>query len=420
MKESSSSVVILFCPVTFNLAETTRMIEVARALGPGHRAVFMGYEDDFVPLITATGFEYHGCEPRWSAADRDRALRFDQGRALRSPFTPGLVAARVAVERSMIREYEVRAVVTGANVTSMISARAEAVPLFFPVPFALTRPHVEQTARMSFVAGERTAARLVDRTATAIFRWVYNHAPLAPRAFARVARQNGLAPLRTVSSLLEADLNLLTAMPWELTEYTLPDNYVRVGPIFAHLDEPLPEIVPRLAADDAPLIYLGLGSSASRDLALAAAHRLATLPINVVAPIRHYLRPGDALPPNVHVTGLLPAHRLGGLIDAAVLHGGQGTVQTACATGVPFVGMGLQPEQRWNVAACVRRGNAIALRPKDAGTTRLTDAVGRLLSEPGFAIAAERIRAEFAAEDGAAAGARVIEQHLADSGPQPI
>jgi hypothetical protein len=33
--------VILFVPVTFNLAETTRIIEVARALGPVHRAEFL-------------------------------------------------------------------------------------------------------------------------------------------------------------------------------------------------------------------------------------------------------------------------------------------------------------------------------------------------------------------------------------------
>ena len=47
---------VLFCPVTFNLAETTRMIQVARALDPIHHPVFMGYEHDFVSLITDAGF----------------------------------------------------------------------------------------------------------------------------------------------------------------------------------------------------------------------------------------------------------------------------------------------------------------------------------------------------------------------------
>jgi UDP:flavonoid glycosyltransferase YjiC (YdhE family) len=295
----------------------------------------------------------------------------------------------------------------------MISARAERVPLVYPVPFALTRHQVEQTRRLGLVRGRGRWARAADRVATGALRWAYNHAPLAPRAFARVAEENGVPPLKTVVSLLEADWNLLTVMPWELEGYTLPDGYERVGPIFAHLDAPLPPIVEELAARDEPLVYLGLGSSASRDLTLAAARQLGGLPVNVVAPVRHYLQPGDQLPANVHVTDLLPAHRLGGLVDAAVLHGGQGTVQTACAAGIPFVGMGLQPEQVWNVDQCVKQGNALALAPKQAGTPALAAAVRRLLSDESLRTAAARVRDEFAGENGAAASARFVERLIA-------
>ncbi|WP_243074436.1 glycosyltransferase [Microbacterium sp. SS28] len=403
---------VLFCPVTFNLAETTRMIEVARALDPRHRAVFMGYEDDFVSLIADAGFEYRACTPSWSAAEREQALKFDQGKALRSPFTKELVAERVAVERALIREVDAKAIVIGSNITSQISARAEHVPLFYPVPFALTRPQVEQTRHMGFVRGSGRLARAADRVASAAFRWTYNHAPLAPRAFSRVARDNGVAPLRTVASLLDADVNLLTVLPSELDGYDIPSHYERVGPIFARLDTPLPVIVEELAAGPEPLVYLGLGSSASRELALAAAAQLGTLPISVIAPIAHYLEPGDTVPGNVHVTGLLPAHRLGGLVDAAVLHGGQGTVQTACATGIPFVGIGLQPEQVWNVRVCVSAGNALALTQKEAATPLLAAAVERLLNEGTFRDAASRVQREAEGADGAAASARLIEARL--------
>ncbi|MFD4959079.1 glycosyltransferase [Microbacterium sp. NPDC058389] len=404
---------LLFCPVTFNLAEVTRMIEVAKAAMPRHHAVFLGYEDDFAGLIVEAGFEYRACEPAMSAAEREQALKFDQGKTVRSPFTDALVSARVDVERKLIRETGAEAVVIGTNTTSMISARAEGVPLFYAVPFALTRPQVEQTARLGLVRGTGRLAHAADRVATALLRWAYNHASLAPRAFGRVAKANGVPPLKTVVSLLEADHNLLTVMPWELEGYELPGSYERVGPIFAHLDTPLPPIVTALAADDTPLVYLGLGSSASRELVLAAAAQLATLPVNVVAPVRHYLRDDDVLAPNVHVTDLLPAHRLGGLVDAAVLHGGQGTVQTACAAGIPFVGMGLQPEQVWNVDQCVAQGNALALSPKQAGTPALADAVRRLLSDDGLRAAADRVRDAYAVEDGAAASVAAIEATLA-------
>lgn len=400
---------VLFCPITFNLAEVTRAIEVARALDPRHDAVFMGYETDFAHLITDAGFDYRACEPAFTRAEREQALKYDQGKTFRNPYTETLVAARVAIERQLIRSTDAAAVVNGTNPTSMISARAEGVPLFYPVPFALTRPQVEQTRRLGLVRGSSWAAHRLDRIATSALRWAYNHAPLAPRAFASVAEANGVRPLKTVVSLLEADRNLLTVMPWELDGYALPDGYERVGPIFARLDAPLPSIVTELAGRDEPLVYLGLGSSASRELTLAAAAQLATLPVNVIAPVRHYLRPGDELPANVHVTDLLPAHRLGGLVDAAVLHGGQGTVQTACAAGIPFVGMGLQPEQVWNVDQCVKQGNALALAPKQAGTAALAEAVRRLLADDAMRAAASRVRDAYAQEDGAAATARVIE-----------
>lgn len=404
---------IVFCPITFNLAEVTRMIEVARALDPRHRAVFQGYETDFAHLITEAGFEYRPSEPALTEAERVQALRFDQGKTLKTPFSDELVSARVDAERALIREVDAAAVVIGTNPTSMISARAEGVPLFYPVPFALTRPQVEQARRLGLVRGTNAVARTADGVATRLLRWAYNHAPLAPKAFARVAAANGVPPLRTVVSLLEADHNLLTVMPWELEGFSLPPGYTRIGPIFAHLDGELPPLVAELAAEERPLVYLGLGSSAHRALALAAATRLGELPVNVVAPIRHYLHADDRLPPNVYVTDLLPAHLLGGLVDAAVLHGGQGTVQTACATGIPFVGMGLQPEQVWNIDQCVAQGNALALPPKHAGTRRLIDAVERILVDESVRTAADRVAEEFRGEDGAAAAARYIEAEIA-------
>ncbi|MFF2495501.1 glycosyltransferase [Agromyces sp. NPDC058064] len=404
---------VLFCPVTFNLAETTRMIQVARALDPAHRVVFQGYETDFVDLVREAGFEYLAGTPAWGRAERDQAIAFDQGRSFRSPFTRELVRARVELERRTIRELGAAAVVTGSNLTSFISARAEGVPLFYPVPFPLTRPQVAQTRRMGFVTGSGRMARAADRVATAAFRWIYNSAPLAPRAFTSVAKANGVPPLRTVSSLLTADRNLVTEMPWEMDGFELPDGFELVGPIFAHLDAPLPDLVGELASAPEPLVYLGLGSSADRRLALAAAGALGGLPVNVVAPIGHYLEPGDRVPPNVHVTPLLPAHRLGGLVDAAVLHGGQGTVQTACATGVPFVGMGLQPEQTWHVRSCAKRGNAVAVPPKHVGRPEFVAAVRRVLDDPAIRTAADEVRRAYEGADGAAASARLIEAAVA-------
>ena len=406
---------ILFCPVTFNLAETTRMIRVAQALAAldaGHRLLFMGYEEDYVPLIHAAGFEYVPCNPVLSARDREQLLAFDQGKTFRSPLTVEFVGARVTLERQLIRDHDAAAIVTGSNLTSYISARAEEVPLYYPVPFALTRPQVEQARHLFLVGGRGQISRVADLMLTAAFRWIYTRAHLAPRAMVKVAQANGVRSGRTIASLITADVNLVTDMPWDLEGFDLPPEFTQVGPIFAHIDAPLPDVVAELAAAPEPLVYLGLGSSADRKLALTAARALGSLPVNVIAPIRHYLRPDDAVPPNVHITDLLPAHRLGGLVDAAVLHGGQGTVQTACATGIPFVGMGLQPEQTWHVRTAERRGHAIAVSPGRVGSPEFLEAVKRVLSDPRIRAVANEVGDAYANVDGAAASARIIDAAL--------
>ena len=109
------------------------MVQVGRAMSPAHRVLFMGYEDDYVGLIRDAGFEYTACAPAFTAGERERLIAFDQGRTFRSPLTEELVGARVAVERRIIRDTGTGSVVTGSNLTSFISARAEGVPLYYPV-----------------------------------------------------------------------------------------------------------------------------------------------------------------------------------------------------------------------------------------------------------------------------------------------
>ena len=403
---------LLFTPVTFNLAETTRMIEVARACRDRWRCVFGVYEPEYVHLIEGAGFEVRTLTPIFTPEQVAQVMAVDQGRGFRHPYTADLTRRRVQAERELIREIGAEAVVMGTNVTSLLSARAEGVPLFYVVPFALTEPHVAQSRRLRLVPGESFRDRFIDTVASAAVRAVYQRMRWTPKSFKVVAREVGAEPPNSMAGLFSGDWTLLTVMPHELNGFVLPETYRRVGPIFAHLDGDVPQEVLDLAAQDKPLVYLALGSSGNRKTAVGAARALGKLDINVVAPIRQYLQPGDSLPANVHVVDLLPAHKLGGVVDAAVLHGGQGTIQTACATGVPFVGMGMQPEQTWNVWVYEQQGNAVCLQPRDVTRRVFTDSVLRVLHDPAVRAAADSVRREYEGTDGARETARVIGEVL--------
>lgn len=158
------------------------------------------------------------------------------------------------------------------------------------------------------------------------------------------------------------------------------------------------------------MVYFAMGGSANRDVVLGVLRELSRLPVTVLAPVAHYLAPEDhpGLGEHVHVFDLLPAHRIDDLIDASVIHGGEGTVQTAAASGKPFVGIGLQFEQRWNIDECVRFGNAVGLTPRQARGEPLRRAFEAVLHDPALRARARDLREHLAHTD----GARIAADHI--------
>jgi UDP:flavonoid glycosyltransferase YjiC (YdhE family) len=112
------------------------------------------------------------------------------------------------------------------------------------------------------------------------------------------------------------------------------------------------------------------------------------------------------------VAGVLPNHLILPRVAAAVLMGGQGSVQTAIAAGVPFVGLPFHGEQELNVAVAERLGMALRMSPAVAGTPALGTALRRLLDEPSFARAGQAAARLYMGVDGAGRAAEVILDYL--------
>ena len=67
--------------------------------------------------------------------------------------------------------------------------------------------------------------------------------------------------------------------------------------------------------------------------------------------------------PNLLVAGHLPSHKVMPMMDMAIIHGGQGSVQTAINAGIPIIGIPLHVEQGLNIAIIERHGAGL-LHPK--------------------------------------------------------
>lgn len=137
---------ILFAPATFNLAETTRMIEIAKQMRKNYHCVFCGFSKTYLKLIKEAEFEVTLLSPTLTPQQEAAIIKFDQGKSLKNPFTEEIVADRVASELALINELAPSVIVTGSNVTIFLSARIEKVPLVYVKPVAMSRPHFDHEA----------------------------------------------------------------------------------------------------------------------------------------------------------------------------------------------------------------------------------------------------------------------------------
>jgi len=117
-------------------------------------------------------------------------------------------------------------------------------------------------------------------------------------------------------------------------------------------------------------------------------------------------------PENFVVCARVPQLELLRHVDLVVTHAGHNTTCEALAHGLPLLALPIKDDQPV-VAEQVRAVGAGLRLPFGRVTApRLREAVWRLLREPSFREAARGVAAEFAREDGADGGARVVEGAL--------
>lgn len=371
---------ILFAPETFNIAETTRMIEIAKAVRGNFNCEFFGYSDIYSNLIEQAGFKFHRMKPWLTPQKIEHLWKVDRMESLADPFTEAELRQRVKGELLLYLDLKPATVVIGFTLSTVISARAAKIPLTYVMPFPLTRPFLDAGLATWPDEYDFPLLRLIPRkTLDRLTNQWLSNTKLWIKPFQRIAKEFGTSPIHRLVEIYEGDFNLVTDIP-ELTGVSsLPENWRYIGPIFARLDGDVPNEILNLPHHQ-PIVYCAMGSSANRDILKTVIESFDGTPYTVIAPIKAHLhRSNIRIPENVHVFDWLPADKVNPLADISVIHGGQGTVQTACASGTPFVGIGLQPEQEGNIEAIVRYGSAVRISKRRLSRETLLPSIESLL-----------------------------------------
>lgn len=225
----------------------------------------------------------------------------------------------------------------------------------------------------------------------------------------RVRAARGLAPLPAdlrrvytdADDTLYADAQSLFPTPGA------PAGHRHVGPLIWAPPVALPPWWAELR-DDAPIVYVTMGSSGRVDVLAEVFDALRPLGVQVIASTAGMLLPGRRTP-DVHVADYLPGTAAAARSALVVCNGGSPTAQQALAAAVPVLGLCSNMDQMLNMRGLQRAGLGIGLRIDRLGADAIGAAARTLIAQHAAASATARA-ARFAAagEPDAAAAFRAF------------
>lgn len=352
------------------------MIETAKLFRDQYECHFFSYGGQFEELVEEAGFVLHRLAPREDPEKIELLWKIDRGESFKQPWSCGEIKQRISQEVRLLEQLQPLAAFLGSVLTFSLSCRLKGILLFNIIPLALSRPYLNAGLPIS-----PFWPKWLNRVGT----WVLLNVPLLLGNIRKAARDYGLPKPSSLLQLWEGDVNIVAETRELSLLKELPEGWYFSGPLFAHLDAPLPAEVEQLLSDtDKTKIYFAMGSSANRKILLKVLAAFAALDVVVVAPIKSYLKPEDKVPDNVLVTDWLPASEVVQRVDIAFTHGGQGTVQTNVSAGVPFIGVGMQSEQDLNIYLYQQFGNAAQLRKSKLTKKTVVETVQMVLSDKHY------------------------------------
>lgn len=376
---------LVFAVAGYNLAETGRHIEIAKACRDNFNILFLSYGGNFESLIEDEGFTLKRMEPRLTEKQLDHVRKALNGETLNTVgyFSAEEMAPRVENEINLFKEINPCCVLTGWCQSILISTRAAKVP-FINVLHSTSITEYYEAGLQSWpdrrnyfwlrkIFGEEKLNKFASKLVLRM--------KLPVKPFNILAKKYNLADFNNFIELLEGNYTLLADIPQWVGLNNVRPNLHFVGPLPYRSNKEVPKEILNMPKDK-PVIYFAMGSSGKPKLIAKIIEGFNNKPYRVIAPVKSQINDMNVkVPNNVVVTGFIPAHKVNPLADVSVIHGGQNTVMNACLSGTPIVGIGMHAEQQANLDACVRKGFAIRILKREASSKKILAAVDKILNE---------------------------------------
>ncbi len=333
----------------------------------GMEVIFLFHRGRYSPLIEEK-FPFVEVPPPYKREEEIKLHLYHQGRF--SFFKPLFSSSRlrefIEGEREVLSSLRLDAVIMFFQFTLSISARLLKIPLISVISGTWTAPFFEYALPPSYIQ-EKLPLPLPLSLKKKIFLKRFLSLPAYLKPFNQVAEFYNLPPFFTTLELLSGDLALVPEIPEiigvEKDKMSLPVSrglYWRNYPLHYRYIDPLEKEKGKETEENPFEIVSLLGSSTGERITRVVYQALVTLPH------RSLLCLSSPLPSlqdrgKLRVTMSHPSLSLISRARLLIITGGRGTVGRVIQTGVPFIGIGIQPEQELRLELLARRGAGIRI-----------------------------------------------------------
>ena len=327
----------------------------------------------------------------------------------------------VKSEIELFKSREADAVITGFNLPSALSARYLNIPLIVTHLGSFVPPALEKGMFAFSECFDYLFTRFIpDKWINKFFTKLFPYIPFQLKLFNSIADEIGIKPIQSFFDLMMGDHTLVTDVPeilgisekemeeWKpQTKFYRPSARLRyAGPIFAKLFGDMPEKVYRFLNTDKSKIYVAMASGNKKDLQ-EVYNTLSGMDVRTVFCALVYKNTFSSSD-KILVVDFLPSHLVMPLCDIAVIHGGQGSVQTAVSAGTPVIGFPIQPEQNFNLRLIERHGAGICLSRRNLYKGLLKHSIEKILKDSRYKRSMEKLQLWQSRKDGALEVAKIV------------
>lgn len=432
---------ISFFVPTFNAGETTRGVELAKALremaAAQNREIEISFHSvykavkNFEAQILKAGFPIRHKDIGITDSDISSFMKADHQA---KEFVPDEDRARNYIESGLasLAEFQPDLVVHGFVPPVGISVKISNIPSvsFLPMPPSLAWAQKHLIKDIPDPLDNWLTARFPLSLRKMLIRFIAKQIPKQPffaqSTLVSVGRRCGWrteAP--HLFGMLAGDMQIVNDLPDFYAGQDIGPHCRITGPLFSRSSQKeRPQAIAKIMASDNPnRIFISMGSSGEKHYLLEAIRAVAGASFNVVAVVPPIIcslqevRTAVTDLKNIHLTDeFVASQQINTMAQVAIIHGGQGTVQTALFSGTPMVGVAMQAEQQTNLDNIANKGAGIRIPKRSWNAKTIRKAVRLVLNRPGFKENATTLQKSFHSIDGRQEAARVIWEFVEEKG----